>query len=110
MAKKKRIKKRGIRITHVLAVLLLIYLVSALNHQRQLMNTLESKKEILQSEIVLLEDSIEDINSQIEKSGSLEFVERVARDELGMVKPREIIYIDKSNPANSLESAFDNDK
>ena len=54
--------------------------------------------------------SIEDINSQIEKSGSLEFVERVARDELGMVKPREIIYIDKSNPANSLESAFDNDK
>ena len=110
MAKKKRIKKRGIRITHVLAVLLLMYLVSALNHQRQLMNTLESKKEILQSEIVLLEDSIEDINSQIEKSGSLEFVERVARDELGMVKPREIIYIDKSNPANSLESAFDNDK
>lgn len=110
MAKKKRIKKRGIRITHVLTVLLLIYLVSVLNHQRQLMNTLESKKEILQSEIVLLEDTIEDINSQIEKSGTLEFVERVARDELGMVKPREIIYIDKSNPSNNMESAFDNDK
>ena len=67
MAKKKRIKKKGIRITHVLAVFLLIYLVSVLNHQRQLMNTLESKKEVLQSEIVLLEDSIEDLNSQIEK-------------------------------------------
>lgn len=109
MIKKKRIPKKGIRISHVMAIFLIVYLISVLNHQRQLMNTLENKKQVLESEINQLEMTIEDINDQIDKSGTLEFVERVARDELGMVKPREIIYIDKSNPKNSLESAFDKD-
>jgi cell division protein FtsL len=107
---KRKIQKKGLRISHVFVVLLVIYLVTVMNHQRQLMNSLEEKREVLESEIVQLEDKIEDLNDQIEKSGTLEFVERIARDELGMVKPREIIYIDKSSPEYNMDSVFDKDK
>ncbi|MDX9917874.1 MAG: septum formation initiator family protein [Gudongella sp.] len=107
---KKKVHKKGIRIHHVLILLLLLYLFSEMSHQKQLMDSLEAKKSNLGDKVEQLEASIEDIKGQIENSGTLEFVERVARDELGMVKPREIIYIDKSNPENSLEGVFDKDK
>ncbi len=110
MSGKRKVRKKGLRISHVFVLLLVVYLATVLNHQRQLMNNLEQKKDVLESEIVQLEDKIEDLNDQINKSGTLEFVERIARDELGMVKPREIIYIDKSNPEYSMDSVFDNDK
>lgn len=59
------------------------------------------KKRELEREIVLLETelrSIEKENETLEKeikdSDSLQFVEKVAREEYGLVKPGEIIYID----------------
>ncbi|NMA49960.1 MAG: hypothetical protein GX947_09410, partial [Tissierellia bacterium] len=50
---------------------------------------------------------IDGLSKEIGKSGTLEFVEKVAREDLGMVKPREIIYIDKSKKNYNL---FDKDK
>lgn len=43
-----------------------------------------------------LKVDIDNLNEEIENSSSSDFVEKVAREELGMVKPREIVYIDKS--------------
>lgn len=60
------------------------------------MNELNSKKEKIQLEIETLKAEIDALNEEIENSHSLQFVEKVAREELGMVKPREIIYIDKN--------------
>ena len=42
-------------------------------------------------------------------SGTLEFIEKVAREELGMVKPREIIYIDVNKPRDPLFDIFSKD-
>lgn len=49
-----------------------------------------------QEKIEQLEADIESIKLEIEGSGTPEFVEKIARDELGMVKPREIIVVDKN--------------
>ncbi len=97
MAKKKVVKKKGFRIIHFVLILLMVYVAVVLNNQRLLLNELQRKKAIAEREISQLENEINRLNSEIEKSGTLEFIEKVARDELGMVKPREIIYIDKSN-------------
>ncbi len=56
-----------------------------------------------------LEREIDDLNKEIEKSGTLEFIEKVARDELGMVKPREIVYVDKNKLKNPLFDIFKKD-
>lgn len=60
------------------------------------MRDLTAKKHELSEEIHLLEEDIENLESNIANSNSVEFIEKTARDELGMVKPREIIYIDKN--------------
>ncbi len=56
------------------------------------------KKIILQEkqEIEKLEREIRELSEEIEEKDSLNFVEKVAREELKMVKPREIMYIDKN--------------
>lgn len=60
----------------------------------------ENKKEISNLKL-----EIDNLNSELENSSSADFVEKVAREELGMVKPREVIYVDKNK-----EKTFDKDK
>ena len=64
------------------------------------------KKTALEMEVEGLEKEIEDLENDLENSDSLEFVEKIARDELGMVKPREIIYIDKGKIKNTVFDFF----
>lgn len=106
---KKKIKKRrkGFRIVHLLLLCLLVYTLIVFSHQRTMMKELANKKEVIESQIQDLSRDIDVLNKEIEKSGTLEFIEKVAREDLGMVKPREIIYIDKSKKSYSL---FDKDK
>ncbi|MBL7574806.1 cell division protein FtsL [Peptoniphilus asaccharolyticus DSM 20463] len=46
-------------------------------------------------EIKTLKSDINKLEKEKKSSGSLEFIEKVAREDLGMVKPREVVYIDK---------------
>lgn len=70
------------------------------------MKGLQTRKAELEIEIGTLERDISQLNKEIENSGSLEFVEKVAREELGMVKPRERVYIDKNKLKNSFFNVF----
>lgn len=107
MVKKK--KTKGFRIIHLVFIFLVFYVVVVLNHQRNLMKDLDSKKSMNQEQITKLENEIEELNHEIQTSGTLEFVEKVARNELGMVKPREIVYIDKNKPKESIFDIFKDD-
>ncbi len=109
MSDKKTRKRKGIRIIHVLLILLVIYVGFVMNHQRKLMSNLQERRASVESEITSLERDINILNDEIGKSGTLEFIEKIARDDLGMVKPREIIYIDKSNKGNDTLDVFKND-
>lgn len=107
MKKKTKIKKRGFRIIHLLLICLLVYTLFVFSHQRTMMKELATKKVNIETQIKELSGDIDVLNKEIEKSGTLEFIEKVAREDLGMVKPREIIYIDKSKKNYDL---FDKDK
>ena len=75
----------------------------------QSFDDLENKKHKTETEIKELERDIRDLTIEIENSDSLKFVEKVARDDLGMVKPREIIYIDKNKIKNPFINIFKKD-
>lgn len=95
---------------HLVLLLLLIYISVVMLNQRKLMKNLQSKKTELQREINMLQKDIDELNHEIENSDSLQFVEKVAREELGMVKPREIIYVDKKKIKNSFFNIFQRDR
>lgn len=98
MAKKR--KKKRFKLSYMIICFLLLYITLTFWNQRNLMQELQAKKNYNMLEIQTLEKEIENLNKEIESSDTLQFVEKVARDDLGMVKPREIIYIDKNKNRN----------
>ena len=60
-------------------------------------------------EISDLKLEIDNLNSELENSSSTDFIEKVAREELGMVKPREVIYVDK-NKDKTVNTDINTDK
>ena len=86
-----------INIYLILIVLLLIY--SLFSGAKALADRNEKLRQITENESVIneLNTSISDLEEQIANSKSDEFIEKVAREDLGMVKPREIIYVVKDS-------------
>lgn len=107
--KKKKIRKGRFRLIHLIIIILVVYVTIVFNHQRKLLNNLDSKREINEATIEELEEDIDALNDEIEMSGTLEFIEKIAREELGMVKPREIIYIDVNKEKEPLFDIFKKD-
>ena len=105
----KKKSKRRFRMGRFILIGLVIYLSAIFIHQNTLINNLEDKKVKTEMEIKGLEMDIRDLTKEIENSDSLEFVEKVARNDLGMVKPREIIYIDKNKVKNPFMNIFKKD-
>lgn len=98
--KNKRKKKRGFRLKHLILLFLIFCIGRTLINQRSMMEDLAKKKLIEQQEVAQIEKEIEELNEEIKNKESLIFVEKVAREDLRMVRPREIIYIDKSKDKN----------
>lgn len=107
MSKKK--KRRRLRLSHLIILFLVVYISTIMINQRKLMKNLQGKKMKIEEEIHIIQNDIDSLNEEIEDSDSLEFIEKTAREELGMVKPREIIYIDKGKKENSLFKTFKRD-
>lgn len=106
---KKKRKKKKIGILRIIVFVMLLYIMVIMINQNKLMKELEGKKMVLQNEVHILEEEIDDLSKELENSDSLEFIEKVARDELGMVKPREIIVIDKGKIKNTVFNLFKSD-
>lgn len=102
----KKKKQRGFRLIHFVVIFLGFYVIVAINHQRGLMKDLQVKKEMNLNQISVLEKEIDSLNKEIENSGTLEFIEKIAREELGMVKPREIIYVDRNKSDEDIFDVF----
>ncbi len=95
----------------VYALIILITVISfaftmskSISLKNQKMNILSENKDA----IIKLNNEISQLQREIKNADTLEFVEKVARDDLGMVKPREIVYIDKNKMSsdNNLNEQY----
>lgn len=59
--------------------------------------------------IQALSQEIKGLEEDIKNSDSPEFVEKVAREDLGMVKPREVIFIDKNKERQNKKNKVEED-
>ncbi|HHV45643.1 MAG TPA: septum formation initiator family protein [Tissierellia bacterium] len=91
---RKRRKRKGFRLWHFIIMLVMFWLGKTLISQSIMMRELNLRKQQQLEEISRLEEEIRELEAEIKNKDSLEFVEKVAREELRLVKPREIIYID----------------
>lgn len=97
---RKRKRKKGFRLRHLIMILIVFWLGKNLISQSMMMRDLNKRKAKEEQEIMRLEEEINQLEAEIENKDSLNFVEKVARDELKLVKPREIMYIDRNKENN----------
>lgn len=96
-------RRLKLNISRFIVIILILYVGLKFWNQRQLKNELISKRIEKEKEVKKLERDISILEEEIATSDSLGFIEKIARDELGMVKPREIIIIDENK---EKENAF----
>lgn len=90
----------GIRIATVLIALILVCTGYTVVKQRMQIHELKSIQAQQQEELKDLNEEIIALKEEIKSGGTLQFVEKIARDEYGMLKPNEIIFKDKDKLEN----------
>lgn len=91
----KKTKKGGITAFKLGFISLLLIVSIHLYNQVVTYNKLVKEDKAKQEEIAELKDEISDVKVLLSKSKTQEFIELIARDELGMIKPKEIKVVDK---------------
>ncbi|NLJ98391.1 MAG: septum formation initiator family protein [Tissierellia bacterium] len=94
--KNKKSKRKGFKLRNIILLVLILYIGKTFLGQGILMKDLKNRKLNEEQEISQLKEEIRELQEEIKTKDSLDFVEKVAREDLGMVKPREIVYIDKN--------------
>lgn len=94
--KNKIIKKerRNINIIHIISFLFCVYFVYTMCDQQTKINNYNSQIEMYEADIKAKNDLVEYYSKQSENIQSDEYIESVAREKLGYVKPYEKIFVD----------------
>ncbi|NLY21291.1 MAG: septum formation initiator family protein [Tissierellia bacterium] len=101
--------KGGFKLIHLLLIVFFVYFGVTVFKQNRIIKELKSEKTEMNAQIEQIKADIDYLNEEIESAGTLKFIERVARDDYGMVKPRETIYIDKDKQKNPFDSKTNKD-
>lgn len=84
--------------------LILGSMLYTISKQSVQISKLQDKRNAQDKEIEIMELKIKNLEAEIESSGTLKFIEYIARDEYGMVKPKEVIFIDKDKEQNPFKN------
>lgn len=120
--KSKRKKKNKFSTIIVLAVIFIsVTFTIKLVDQKKSLNQLKAEKANYESQMTSLNNEIEELKEDYDKKDSMEFVEKIAREKLGMVKSQEIVVIEdeedkeekeknESNKSNKKSKSVKTDK
>ncbi len=104
MNKKIRNKASKIRGIQIIVVILSIYLIFTFVKQQIVMKDLTKQNEIADRELKQLKIGVKDLENKINKSDTIEYIEKISREELKMSKPNELIYKDNAKKKSSQKS------
>lgn len=94
MNKKKKKRLRGNRPFYMIVIVFLLYISWILIDQQIKLHELNNQKGDLMKEVERLREKEQQLTEEQELLNDPQYIERVARERLKMVKPNEIIYID----------------
>ena len=87
-------KKTRVQLSHVVAIAFVVYFAYTFFDPHVIINRYNSQIEMYNQEIEAKQNLVEYYNTQSENITSDEYIESVARERLGLVKPYETIYVD----------------
>lgn len=95
---RKNVKKRkkSLNIVHVISFAFIVYFGFTFFNQQLKINKYNSQIEMYTKEIESKQQLVEYYNNKNENITSDEYIESVAREKLGLVKPYETVYVDSN--------------
>lgn len=98
MKGRKNVKKRkkSLNIVHVISIAFIAYFGFTFFNQQLKLNKYNSQIEMYTKEIESKRNLVEYYNNRSENITSDEYIESVAREKLGLVKPYEVVYVDSN--------------
>ncbi len=93
--KKRRAKKQKSAYSKIMVgiSLVLVILLVAFINQKIKLKTIRKNAETMKTEQEELKMEINSLKSEMKNVNSLEFIEKRAREDLGMIKPNEKVYV-----------------
>ncbi len=93
-AKRKKSLIKGNRLFYIIIFSVILYVAWVFGNQQIKLNALQQQEQEKQEQVAILKQEVLRLEEEIQQSNTPEFIEKVAREQLKMVKPHEIIYID----------------
>ncbi len=88
----KKIKKTRRRLAVLCVFTISALMIISTKAQIELYDELKDEKAYLENELALLTNDIEELEKEIELVNTDEYIEKIARERLGYVKPNEFIF------------------
>lgn len=89
-------RKKSLNMIHVISIAFIIYFAITFFDQQLKLNKYNSQIEMYTKEIEAKQNLVEYYNNKNENIASDEYIESVAREKLGLVKPYETVYVDSN--------------
>lgn len=81
----------------IIFIAVLIYAIITFIKQQKILNNYTSQLNTLKVEIAEAKEHQEKLNDEKDNVNSLEYIETLAREKLGMYMPNEKVYVDNEN-------------
>ncbi len=89
-------KKKSLNIVRIMTIAFICYFCVTFFKQQMQLNKYNSQIEMYSKEIESKQNLVEYYNNRSENITTDEYIESVAREKLGLVKPYETVYIDSN--------------
>ena len=90
-------KKRKLRLKNVLMIAFIVYAAITIVNQQLTIYDLRKAEQNEISKIEAVRNDNDRLMEMINNATSVEYIEKMAREQLGLVKPGEKVYIDQSS-------------
>lgn len=90
-------KSKSSLLKKIIFIVILVYAIITIIKQQKILNGYAVQEKNLKVEISEAKERQEQLNNEKENVNSLEYIETLAREKLGMYLPNERVYVDSEN-------------
>ena len=90
-------KNKNKLLKRIILIIVSVYAIITFINQQRILNNYSTQVNTLKVEIAEAKERQEKLNNEKENINSLEYIEILAREKLGMYMPNEKVYVDNEN-------------
>jgi len=96
-------KKRKLKFKNLFMAIFIVYVIITAINQQFSISKLKETEQAAVSKIESVRKDNDKLTEMINNATSIEYIEKMAREQLGLIKAGERVYIDQSSAENNMQ-------